>query len=138
MFVAMMFSLVGLLFISALAGSPPSVPANATLYLTVRPPFPRSSLSASSASSLRGRRRCARPSIPSARPRRQPREGVVVTPVAGGGALWAQLQEVRAAIQDFRTSGKKVIAYLESGGAQEYYLASAADRVVLMPAGSST
>ena len=53
-----------------------------------------------------------------------------------GGTLWAQLQEVRDAITDFRTSGKPVTAYLESGGAQESFLASAADRVLMMPAGT--
>jgi protease-4 len=51
------------------------------------------------------------------------------------GALWGQLQEVRDAIVDFRASGKPVTAYLEYGGAGEYYLASAADRVLMMPAG---
>ena len=59
---------------------------------------------------------------------------LVITPFATG-ALWAQLQEVRAALEDFRQSGKSITAYLEFGGAQEYYLASAADRIVLMPAG---
>jgi protease-4 len=53
----------------------------------------------------------------------------------GTGALWAQIQEVRAALDDFKTSGKPLVAFLESGGAAEYYLASVADRVVLMPAG---
>ena len=53
----------------------------------------------------------------------------------GDGALWAQVQEVRGALEDFRRSGKPVTAYLEYGGAQEYYLASAADRIVMMPAG---
>ena len=136
MFVAMMFSLVGLLFISALAGAPPSVPANATLYLTVRPPFPEVE-SFSVISQFAPRQATLRETIDSIRKAKVDSrvKALVVTPISGGGALWAQLQEVRAAIQDFRTSGKKVIAYLESGGAQEYYLASAADRVVLMPAG---
>ncbi len=34
---------------------------------------------------------------------------------------------------DFRKSGKPVYAYLEYGGDREYYLATAADRVFLMP-----
>jgi protease-4 len=59
---------------------------------------------------------------------------LVITPSASG-ALWAQLQEVRAALEDFKQSGKSITAYLEFGGAQEYYIASVADRVVLMPAG---
>src|SRR5262245_54907011 len=59
---------------------------------------------------------------------------LVITPE--GGALWGQLQEVRAALVDFRASGKPVTAYLEYGGPQEYFIASAADRVMMMPAGT--
>jgi len=61
--------------------------------------------------------------------------GVIIRP-AGTAALWAKVQEVRDAIVDFRTSGKPIIAYLEQGGEQEYYLASACDKVFLMPTAS--
>jgi protease-4 len=61
-------------------------------------------------------------------------KALVIQPQAEG-ALWGQLQELHAAIDDFRSSGKPVVAYLEAGTAQEYYIASAANRVVLMPAG---
>ncbi|HXH24242.1 MAG TPA: signal peptide peptidase SppA, partial [Vicinamibacterales bacterium] len=46
---------------------------------------------------------------------------------------WAKVQELRDAVLEFRRSGKKVIAFLEYGGDREYYLASAADRVYLLP-----
>src|SRR5262249_20966351 len=46
---------------------------------------------------------------------------------------WAKVQELRDAILDFRKSGKPVVAFLEYGGDREYYLASAADRVFLLP-----
>ena len=46
---------------------------------------------------------------------------------------WGKVQELRAAIQDFRSSGKKVVAFLEYGSDREYYLASAADQVFLLP-----
>src|SRR5262245_58625695 len=39
-FIAMGISMMGLLVIGALAGAPPSVPQNATLYLPIRAPFP--------------------------------------------------------------------------------------------------
>jgi protease-4 len=51
------------------------------------------------------------------------------------GALWGQVQEIREAIVAFKASGKPVVAYLESGTATDYYVASAADRVLMMPAG---
>ena len=43
------------------------------------------------------------------------------------------MQELRDAVLDFRKSGKTVVAFLEYGGDREYYLASAADRVFLLP-----
>jgi protease-4 len=46
---------------------------------------------------------------------------------------WGKLQELRDAVLDFRKSGKKVIAFLQYGSDREYYLASAADRVFLLP-----
>jgi protease-4 len=47
--------------------------------------------------------------------------------------FWAKLQDLREAIVDFRQSGKPVYAFLESAGDRQYYLASAADRIILLP-----
>jgi len=60
---------------------------------------------------------------------------VVIRPT-GTAALWGKVQEVRDAILDFKTSRKPVIAYLEYGGEQEFYLATACDKVYLMPTAS--
>lgn len=134
-FIAMGISLMGLLFVSALAGAPPSVPSNATLYLPLKAPFPEIEASdvisqfVSRPATLRATIEAIHKAKVDSRVK-----ALVVTPAADG-PLWAQLQEVRAALEDFRTSGKQVTAYLESATAQEYYVASAADRVVLMPAG---
>ena len=49
---------------------------------------------------------------------------------------WGKVQEIRDAVLDFKKSGKPVYAYLEYGGDREYYLASAADRVYLLPTSS--
>jgi protease-4 len=49
---------------------------------------------------------------------------------------WGKVQEMRDAVVAFRKSGKSVTAFLEFGGDREYYLASAADRVFLMPTSS--
>src|SRR5262249_17619960 len=46
---------------------------------------------------------------------------------------WGKVQEIRDAVLDFRKSGKPVYAYLQYGGDREYYLATAADRIFLMP-----
>ena len=66
--------------------------------------------------------------------KRDPRiTGVLLLPSTLELPFWAKVQELRDAIIDFRQSGKIVVAFLEYGGDREYYLASAADRVFLLP-----
>ena len=48
-----------------------------------------------------------------------------------GGAGLSKLQDLRAAIDDFKTSGKPVIASADFYGKPQYYLASAADEIYL-------
>lgn len=62
-------------------------------------------------------------------------KGVVLKP-QGPQAYWGKVQEIRDAVLDFRESGKPIAAFLEFGGTQEYFLASAADRIYLMPGGT--
>lgn len=65
---------------------------------------------------------------------RDPRiRSVLLMPSTLSLPYWAKVQELRDAVIDFRKSGKTVVAYLEFGGDREYYLASAADQVYLMP-----
>jgi protease-4 len=58
---------------------------------------------------------------------------VLLKPAGLTTPFWAKIQEIRDAILDFRKSGKPVYAYLEYGADRDYYLASAADKVFLMP-----
>ena len=48
---------------------------------------------------------------------------------------FATVQEFRAAVLDFKATGKKVVCFAENMGNREYYLASACDEIVLVPAG---
>ncbi len=48
-------------------------------------------------------------------------------------AGWAQLEEIRQEVSDFKKSGKPVYAFLESAGSREYYLASVADKIFVPP-----
>ena len=50
-------------------------------------------------------------------------------------AGWAKAEELRDAVTDFRTTGKPVYAYMEAGFNKEFYIASAADNVYVMPGG---
>ena len=60
---------------------------------------------------------------------------VIIRPMSTA-ALWGKVQEVRDAIVDFRQAKKPIIAFLEYGGDQAYYLASACDKVFLLPTAS--
>ena len=58
---------------------------------------------------------------------------LLLKPTGFESPYWAKVQEIRDAVLDFKKSGKPVYAYMEYGGDKEYYLATAADRVFLMP-----
>ena len=49
----------------------------------------------------------------------------------------SQVEEIRAALERFKKSGKPVIAYCENFGNASYYLASVADKIILDPASES-
>ncbi|MDH6057258.1 signal peptide peptidase SppA [Umezakia ovalisporum] len=55
------------------------------------------------------------------------------TPLSSIG--FASLTEMRQALEKFRKSGKKIIAYGVGLGEKEYYLSSVADRIILNPIG---
>lgn len=55
---------------------------------------------------------------------------------AGYGSGYGAMREVRAAIEAFKASGKPVKAYLDVAGTRDFYLASAADEIVLDPYGA--
>ena len=49
----------------------------------------------------------------------------------------SQVEEIRAALERFRKSGKPVVAYCENFSNASYYLASVADKIILDPASES-
>ena len=50
-------------------------------------------------------------------------------------AGWAKSEEIRGAIEDFRSSGKPVYAYMEMGLNKDYYIATACDKIFVPPPG---
>jgi protease-4 len=132
-FVVVVAAGVGIFALLFAGTAPPTVPSNATLYLKVSAPFEEvqaiEPLFVNPPPTLRATLDAIRAAAKDNRIK-----NLVVLPHVEG-ALWAQLQELRAALVEFRKSGKPLTAYLEYGGAQEYYVASAADRIVMMPAG---
>ena len=63
-------------------------------------------------------------------------DSVLLIPTPIQSPFWGKVQEIRDAVIDFRKSGKPISAYLEYGGEREYYLASAAEKIYLIPTGS--
>ena len=63
------------------------------------------------------------------------RIGGVLLDINFPGIGWGKATELRRAIKDFRTSGKPVYAFMELGLNNGYYIATAADKVFMPPAG---
>ncbi|HVC19088.1 MAG TPA: signal peptide peptidase SppA [Vicinamibacterales bacterium] len=61
---------------------------------------------------------------------------VLLEPYGLDTPYWGQTQEIRDAILDFRRSGKPIVAYLQDPGAHEYDLATACDRIYMIPSSS--
>jgi protease-4 len=60
-------------------------------------------------------------------------KALLLKPTGFESPFWGKVQEIREAVVDFVRSGKPAYAYLEYGGDREYYLATACDKVFLMP-----
>jgi protease-4 len=134
-----MASAAGLLILTIVFGggaSAPTVASNSTLFLRIQAPFPEIETNSlfTSLVDTPPTLRTVVAVIDKARQDERIR-GMVVIPNTTG-ALWAQVQEVRAAMAAFKASGKSLVVYMEYGGASDYYLASAAERVLMMPAGT--
>ena len=116
---AVMVSIGGSLLLIGGTGALPGVPSDATLYLKIQAPF--SEIEPLSVLTPFTTVRTLRATIDAIRKAKvdQRIKTLVIRPEASG-ALWAQLQEVRAALVDFKKSGKPITAYLEYGAAQEY------------------
>ena len=48
---------------------------------------------------------------------------------------WAKAEEIRSAIEDFRTSSKPIYAYMETGLNKDYYIATSCDKIFVPPPG---
>src|SRR5262245_6716198 len=133
--VAFFVSIIGFALLYALFGREPAVPSNATLVLRVG-----GSLTELAPNDvvgyLRGTKtptvRAVVDNLRKAKVDSRVR-AVLLKPTGFESPFWAKVQEIRDAVIDFRKSGKPVYAYVEYGGDREYYLATAADKIFLMP-----
>jgi protease-4 len=132
---AVFVSIAGFALMYVVFGREPSVPSHATLVLRVGGPLTELA-PADVVGYLRGSRTpTVRAIVDNLRKAKiDPRvKAVLLKPTGFESPFWAKVQEVRDAVLDFRKSGKPVYAYIEYGGDREYYLATAADKIYLMP-----
>ncbi len=60
-----------------------------------------------------------------------PRIKAIVFEPSGSSIGWAKLQEIHADLEQFRKSGKPVIAYLRAPNSRDYYMASACSKIYM-------
>ena len=134
--VAVAISTAGLLFMGLAVGRGPQISSNSTLLLDIG-----GDLQESEPSGVLGQFLEAPPTVRSIvdalrKASVDRRVSSVIIRPTSNAALWGKVQEIREAIVDFKRSKKPIVAYLEYGGDQSYYLASACDKVFLMPTAS--
>jgi len=132
---AVFVSIAGFVALYVLFGREPSVGTNSTLVLQIGGDLAEVA-PADVVGYLRGvRTPTVRSVVDNLRKAKADRRirAVLLKPTGFSSPFWGKVQEVRDAVLDFRKSGKPVYAYLEYGGDREYYLATAADKIFLMP-----
>jgi len=133
--VAFVLSMLGFATLYFLFGRQPSVPSNATLVLRVGGNLTEVA-PGDVVGFIRGVRmptvRAIVDNLRKAAVDNRVR-GVMLRPTGFQSPFWAKVQEIRDAVLEFKKSGKPVYAYVDYGGDREYYLATAADKVFLMP-----
>jgi len=132
---AFFISIVGFATLYLLFGREPAVPSHATLVLRVGGSLTELA-PADFVGYLRGSKtptvRAIVDNLRKAKVDSRVR-AVLLKPTGFESPFWGKVQEIRDAVIDFKKSGKPIYAYVEYGGDREYYLATAADKVFLMP-----
>jgi len=132
---AILVSAAAMVVLMLAVGREPAVPPNAVLVVRVEGDLADSATDTLFESVVGARRNGTRAIVENLRKAKADRRisAVIVRPVGLTSAYWARLQEVRDAILDFKSSGKPVVAHLEYGGDREYFVATACERVFLLP-----
>ncbi|MDQ3254865.1 MAG: S49 family peptidase, partial [Acidobacteriota bacterium] len=126
-----------LLLIAVFRNSPPRIADNSVLALSVRGSMPDYAAEDPVTSRFFGAPDLSLNTLVTQlrKAKSDKRIGGVLLEVESSGVGWAKADELRAAIADYRTSGKPIYAFMEYGADIEYYIASACDRVFVAPAG---
>ena len=133
---ACLVSFGGLLAIWLAVGGEPTVPSRSTLVLRVDGDPVDGGPDDAFTQFLPGRRtHSIRMLVENIRKAKVDRRvaAMVVRPSGLSSPYTAKIQELRDAILDFRRSGKPAVAFLEDGEQIDYYLATACDRIFVLP-----
>ena len=132
---AVFISIAGFVLLYLMFGREPSVPTNTTLVLKVGGDLSEVAPSNVVGYFRGGNTPIVRTIVENLRKAKADSRvsAVLLKPTGFDSPYWAKVQEIRDAVVDFRKSGKPVYAYLEYGSDREYFLASAADKVFLLP-----
>jgi protease-4 len=132
---AILVSAATMVVLMMAVGREPPVPSNAVLVQRVEGDLADAGADTVFETVVGARRHGTRAIVENLRKAKADRRiaGVIMKPIGLDSAYWARLQEVRDAILDFKASRKPVVAHLEYGGDREYFVASACDRVFLLP-----
>lgn len=133
---ACLVSLAGVLALYLLIGREPTVAQRSTLVLRVSGDLPEGGPDEGLGQFLPGTRQpTLRGILENLRKAKvDPRiSGALVLPNGIDTGYWAKLQEIHDAIIDFKRANKFAVAFLEYGGDREYYVATACDRIFLLP-----
>ncbi len=136
LFALVLVAIIGIALIAESMGKP-NVPDNSVLVLNVSGSLPDFSAD-DSAAKLFGMGQS--PSFSSLltqlrKAKVDSRVGAVLLDINFPGIGWGKADELRAAVAEFKTSGKPVYAYMEMGSNKEYYIATVADKIYLPPTG---
>jgi protease IV len=132
---AVLVSVAAFVTLYMLFGRAPGVPSNAMLVLEVGGELSENAPTDVVTYLRGGRTPTVRSLVDTLRKARTDKRvaAVLLKPTGFSSPYWGKVQELRDAVADFRTSGKPVYAYLEYADDRTYYLATAADRIFLMP-----
>ena len=133
MLIAVVVSMTAVLATYFLVGRGPTVESNSVLWLRIPDNLTEHEPNYFLGQLLTGRRDTVGSVVEALRKAKVDNRISAVVVMPGQQALWGKVQEIRDAILDFRESGKVAVAYLEYGGGQPYYLATACDQIYLTP-----
>ena len=133
MLIAVVVSITAVLATYFLVGRGPTVESNSVLWLRIPDNLTEHEPNYFLGQLLTGRRDTVGSVVEALRKAKVDNRISAVVVMPGQQALWGKVQEIRDAILDFRESGKVAVAYLEYGGGQPYYLATACDQIYLTP-----